>query len=290
MSNINPNSPLYRIRHPLIILRWTLGFPLQVMDGKFFRFRFVTWLEIIRFTILMLILLLEHEFWAILTLISDRSFDDFYDFYESNMNRVSASKIDKWLTWMFRIANMMFSFVLLLLFKWNAKKIENLCQDVAKQYTNISAMLRNQHEETTSSCKGNKLEYATRTLIYGQILNFISSILWGLWMYYYLLYNAGDAVFVEFKSFIRATYPILVTIEMLFMGFGPIASSTELVVGHIVDSITELFCKWNKVLDSLLCPLCHLCHCDKNTSIRSGAVKQENNGQNKENKSFRKER
>ena len=57
---------------------------------------------------------------------------------------------------------------------------------------------------------------------------------------------------------------------MLFMGFGPISSSAEIVVGQIVDSISILYCHWGKVMLSIA----------KKDQERSSTSNQDNNGQN----------
>ena len=57
---------------------------------------------------------------------------------------------------------------------------------------------------------------------------------------------------------------------MLFMGFGPISCSAELVVGQIVDSISTLYHHWGKVMLTIV---------KKEQACRSSSH-QENNGKN----------
>ena len=270
MNDINKNSPLFAIRRPLILLRWILGFPLQATDATFSRFRFVTWMEYARFTVLILILLSDYQFWAIMFMIKDGNLDNLLEFYQTNYNKLSVSKIDKVLPLIFT-CNIIFSSILYLLtFKWNAKPISNLCQEISREKTKLCAMLSNHNEGKTSLCFRPKMEYSTKTIMYGQLLNFLSSILWGLWIYLFLIYHLESAIFVNYKHFVQVLYPILIVIQQLFMKFGPINCSAEIVVGQIVDSISDLYCYWSKVI---------LC-IDMNDQEQCIKSNHENNGQN----------
>ena len=66
MNRKNTNSPLYGIRHPLTLLRWTLGFPLQTTDATFSQFHFVSHTECLRFVVFISIMLFEYVFMSIL--------------------------------------------------------------------------------------------------------------------------------------------------------------------------------------------------------------------------------
>ena len=270
MNDINKNSPLFAIRRPLKLLRWILGYPLQATDATFSRFRFVTWMECARFTVLTLILLCDYQFWAIMFIIKDGNLDNLFEFYLTNYNKLSVSKIDKVLPLIFT-SNIIFSSILYLLtFKWNANAISNLCQEISRQKSKLFAMLSNHNEERTTICSCPKMEYPTRTIMYGQLLNVLSSILWGLWIYLFLIYHLESATFVDYKHFVQVMYPILIVIQQLFMKFGPIHCSAEIVVGQIVDSISDLYCYWNKVM---------LC-IDMKDQARRSTSNHENNGQN----------
>ena len=159
MSDINTNSPLYAIRRPLIFLRWNLAFPLQAMDAKFSQFRFVTWMECIRFTVLILILLSEYQFWAIMFMIKDGNLNNLYAFYQTNYNRLSISKIDKSLPLIFTFNVILSSIVYILTYKLNAKKISTLCQEISDQKSKLKAMLSNHNDEKTYNCFCLKIEY-----------------------------------------------------------------------------------------------------------------------------------
>ena len=54
------------------------------------------------------------------------------------------------------------------------------------------------------------------------------------------------------------------------MKFGPINCSAEIVVGQIVDSISDLYCYWSKVM---------LC-IDRKDQARRSTSNHENDGQN----------
>ena len=149
MNDINTNSPLYVIRRPLIFLRWNLAFPLQATDGTFSRFHFVTWMECTRFTVLILILLSEYQFLAIMFIIKDGNLDNLYAFYKTNYNRLSISKIDKSLPLIFTFNVILSSIAYILTYKLNAKKISTLCQEISDQKSKLKALLPNRNDEKT---------------------------------------------------------------------------------------------------------------------------------------------
>ena len=244
MNRMNTNSPLYGIRQPLTLLRWTLGFPLQTEDPTFSQFHFVSHTECLRFAVFISIMLFEYVFMSMTFLINEGDLDKFHEFYASNFNQMSESKIDKLLPAIFRLSSIVFSLIYLLVFKYNANAISNLSQDVNKQRTHLLAMLIIQKVERKRFYCRYELEYATKTILYGQFLNILASIIWGLWLHYFLIYHDEQPSFADYKYTIQIVYPIIIIIEMLLIGFGPMACSAEIVIGQIVDSITDLYCQW----------------------------------------------
>ena len=244
----NSYSPLNEIRQPLKILRWTLGFPLQALDATFSRFRFVPWMEFFRFSTLILISLVEYLFWAILFLIDDGNINNLIDFYADGYNKVSASKIEQSSFVILRISTIIFAFVYIFHFKWNANTISDLCKEVNRLKENLSKMLIEKHEERKHRCYHIKFEYSTKTILYGQILNVLSSLLYGVWILIFLQNNENEAWFPHRKTFVQIVYPIVATIAMMCINLGPMTCSAELVVGQIVDSITQLYCQWEEAL------------------------------------------
>ena len=132
MDAINTNSPLYEIRRPLQILRLTGGFPLQALDPSFSKFQFLPLLEFIRFSVLIVIYLMEHIYTSIMMVINDGDFDNYFSFYEESYNKFSTSKIDKLSILFIRIIVMLFSVVFLFIFRCNAISISKLCNDASK--------------------------------------------------------------------------------------------------------------------------------------------------------------
>ena len=152
MNDINKNSPLFAIRRPLMLLRWILGFPLQATDATFSRFRFVTWMECTRFAVLILILLSEYQFWAIMFIIKEGNLDNLFAFYQTGYNKLSVSKIDKVIPLIFT-SNIIFSSIIyLIIFKCNANAISSLCQEMSQQKSKLCAILSSHNEEKTSPC------------------------------------------------------------------------------------------------------------------------------------------
>ena len=85
MSSSNTNSPLYKIRRPLEFLRWIGGFPIQPLDPSFSQFRFIPWLECIRFSIVILMFVLEHLYFILVVIIYEGNLNNYFSFDEHRL-------------------------------------------------------------------------------------------------------------------------------------------------------------------------------------------------------------
>ena len=103
MDSNKQYSPLYKIRKPLFCLRWTLGFPLQTIDNSYAHFRFVTWIECIRFSLLFSIYITEFVFWGILILVNDGNLSNYFDSVQQMYEDFSPSKMDQILAVIFML-------------------------------------------------------------------------------------------------------------------------------------------------------------------------------------------
>ena len=132
MSSSNKNSPLYKIRRHLQFLRWIGGFPIHPLDPSFSQFRFIPWLECIRFSIVILMFVLEHIYWLLMVTISEGNLNNYFSFYETNYNKFSASKVDQFTTIFVYITTILSAIVFLIVFKSNSTSISEFCKDAKK--------------------------------------------------------------------------------------------------------------------------------------------------------------
>ena len=167
-------SPFYKIRRTLMLLRWTLGFPLRAKDNSYTEFRFVLWLECLRFLLLCLMSVLPVVFWLLVLLIVDGNLEHFKNLMKESNENYSTSKIDHVLTQqVWPISSGAISLSYLFLFKNNTHCINSFCNEVKVIKSKMAAMLINMGEERKQThCI--TIEKSEKLIIYGQILNLIT--------------------------------------------------------------------------------------------------------------------
>ena len=177
-----------------------------------------------------------------LILIYDRSLHNLFRIKQECWNNFSTSKIDHIALIIVFVIGVVSSFVYLFAFKSNIESINQLCEDINDLGTTFSKEPNKWNQNI--SFKGSRMENSTKNMIYGQILCFITSILFGLWAYLILQAIAYDGVFVRYGIHFPLIFPIVYTIETYFKLFGPMTCSAELFCGQMIDSITDLFEDW----------------------------------------------
>ena len=248
MSAIETHSPLYKVRRLLRLLRCAFGFPIQATNKSYTTFRFLPWLEYSRFVMLPSIVLLEYVCMVILLLIYDGNLNNIIKIKQACYNNFSTSKVDHIALNLVIIICLLSSLLYLFVFQYNSHLINQLCEGIYDLKINLSA--------TSNKKNGGRnptrfvVENATKTVIYGQMLCFISSILFGLWAYYIIQSIAYDGVLALYGIFFPLIFPFIYTVETYFRLFGPMACSVELLCGQIIDSLTDLFDDW---IDTLKC-------------------------------------
>lgn len=248
MTSTNTNSPLYEIKRILKILRWIGGFPIKPLDSSFSQFIFIPWLEYIRFCFLILVFVMEYIYLMIKVLIYGGNLYNVYTFYETNYNKFSASKIDQFSTIFFNhITTISFSAVFIFVFKSNASSIGELCTDTKELRSMLKPMLIKNSKEKRSASHCFQMKKYAKGIVYGQCLNIVSSILWGIWAAIFLQTHYERTA--KYGNDIKISYPIILTFQNTFILFGPMACTAEVVVGQIVESITDLFCRWEDILE-----------------------------------------
>ena len=246
MDAINTNTPFYEIRWPLQILRLTGGFPLQALNPSFSKFRFLPLLEFIRFSVLIVVYLMEYIYTSIMMVINDGDFHNYFSIYEESYNKFSTSKIDIFSILFLRIIAMLFSVVFLFLFKCNDISISKLCNDASKLKSKLALLVISSKDNRKSCRHCHELEKSTKTIVYGQFLNLASSMFWGIWAALFLQVNAER--FLDLSKSTQIIYSLIFVLQAIFILFGPMACSAELIVEQIIDNNTKLFSLWEDIL------------------------------------------
>ena len=247
MSSTNSNSPLYKIRTTLKILRWAGGFPLQTLDPSFSQFAFIPWKEYARFAILIVMLVSEYIYWALIVLIYDGNIDNLFSFYEESYDKFSSSKVDQFSTLFIYITAISFNVMLLFVFKCNAFTMSQSFKDAKKLKSSLSSLIIKNEEKRKPVMVCHKMEKCTKTILYGQSLNIAASIVWGIWAALFIQIHYGSRMDVYGNS-IGVTYPFFHAFQASIILFGPLVCSAELVARQIVDNLTDLFSLWEEIL------------------------------------------
>ena len=238
------HSPLYKTRHSLKVFRWTCGFPLQAKDSSYTSFRFVTWLETIRFIIAILFLRLTYLYVFSWNLIYDGGFSTFVRFYEDAFNTFSASKVDQIITvvWHSLVNFNMIAYIVI--FKYNAKSISVYCKEISSVKSKIYSYLVEKTEQN-SCCE---IQAPEKTIIYQQIINVVASCLAGTWVYLFFFGTMSQEVITNYGNNFAGVYALLMGIETFFFAFGPISCAVELIICQLINSLSDVFDDWMKLL------------------------------------------
>ena len=189
---------------------------------------------------------LQYLYLIIIVLIFDGNLDNFFAFYEEGYNSYSSSLIDQLSVVFMSISFYLSSLAFLFVFKCNAKSISDLCKDVQKLKYELAFKSIKLKEEQKPLKYFYVMEKSTRTMVYGQFFNLVASISWAIWTVCF--YESNDEKFLHYGDSLRIVYPILVVMLTSLCLFGPMTCSAELVVGQIINSITDLFSQWNSIL------------------------------------------
>ena len=147
MTDMNVYSPFYEIRRTLVLLRWTFGFPLQAKDGSYTEFKFVLWLECLRYFVVCLIPAMTWVYWAFVLLIVDGNLENFITLHMEWFDVISPNKIDQALMLLLVVNGVIMSFSYFLLFKLNTQTINNFCTEVTITKSKMTAISINKEEE-----------------------------------------------------------------------------------------------------------------------------------------------
>ena len=241
--------PFYRIRRTLLFLRWILGFPLQAKDDAYSEFRFITWLECVRF--LIMVVCLQFCILGIvifLTLFYDTNLEDMQKFLKENMDQFSTNSLDNYLAYLWPIIVQVSWLTHLMEFKFNVESINEFCSNVGTTKSKMNAMMvKNNEKRNKHSCI--KVERAEKMLIYGIILSISAAIMMGAWLGIH--YNTFIKKLLQTQSsVIIIVLSCLFAVQSLFLLYGPISMSAELVICQYINSLTDLFETWKQIIES----------------------------------------
>ena len=249
MSDFKEFSPFYKTRQTLLLLRWTFGFPLQAKDGSYLEFRFVTWLECIRFLIMVIFLnFCNLGMLLVLILFTDMNLKEIQEFLKLNMDIYSTNLLDNSLAYLWPMIVLMVWLGYFIMFRCNLDYINEFSSNVTAIKSKMSAMLV-KTEKRLKKNKRMKLEAPEKLLIYGIILSTSTSILIGTWL--------GTHYEMFIKSYLHTqsnvpivTFSILFAIQTLFLNYGPMSCASEIVICRYINSLTELFETFRQILDN----------------------------------------
>ena len=249
MKSTEVFSPFYNIRRSLKLLRWTFGFPLQGKDDSFTEFRFVVWLEGLRFLVLSILLAVVYVYWTFVLLIVDGNLHKFINLATMYTDNYSRSKLDNVMVLLYPIYSLGMSFCYLLFFKWNTQSINSFCKKVTIIRSKLVDTLIKGRNKAKQTCRKG-LEKSEKLIISGQIFNLISMLWVGLWFYNLFRKLPKDNIVYHYGSNYELFYPLLAAINSGFLFFGPMSCAAELLICQMINSLSDLFKDWTKILQN----------------------------------------
>ena len=247
MKDTKEYSPFYKIRRTLVLLRWTFGFPLQSIDDSYTEFRFVLWLECLRFSVVYLMIMLSFVYWLFVVLIVDGNLENFITLFKELQDTYSKNKIDHYLVLLLYVNAVIMSFSYILYFKYNTQSINIFCNEVVIIKSKMAAILINKGKEGQQThCM--IIQNSEKLIIYGQIFNAITSFLHGLWNYNICITLPKDHLVYQYGSNYQLFIPPMFAITKFFIWYGPISCAVELLICQVINSLSDLFNDWKTML------------------------------------------
>ena len=284
MGDIKTYSPFFKVKKTLKFLRAILGFPLKPTDESLTEFSFITWLEIFRYSILNIFPVILHGYVFVVMMLSlDGDFGKrwkiYAEYYKGVYNHYSTSKIDIVVVAIWTLVIFIGMTIKIIFFHRNVGKINDFCNEFCMAKSRIDCLPK-EHLSKQPDGWSDKIECSQLLLILGQCLNYIATVLFGIWFYVVTMHISEEKIR---DHHIREKYPLLdgmyafwyVTIYMLqvsFTLFGPLACGVELMICQIINEVAGLFDDWQKILRFTLrmCPY----EVDDNNGIDEKAPKK----------------
>ena len=248
MTDPREYSPFYKIRRTLVVLRWMLGFPLQKKNEYYTEFKFMSWLEWLRFTVMFLLPFSSLFFVLIVILIVDGNFDNLKSELYKSQELYTTSKTDSiaFFIWSLVVVPGTW-FVYVLLFKRNILSINQFCNEVIKIKSTMNAMVVKNDEKRKQprkfTCRLGEVETSEKLLIYGQLLSILASCFTGGWGYI-------NSPVLRFGYHIVVAYAFFLVISMHFIAFGSISAAAEVIICQVIICLIDLFQEWKEILEN----------------------------------------
>ena len=242
-------SPFYDVRRTIIVLRWALGFPLQAVDESYTEFKFVRWLEFLRFLVLSLLTLAYFVFWLLVLLIYDGNIESFEDVIKEACGKYSTSKIDIVFIISRPPSALAVSLFYILTFKYNITYLNIFCKRAKSVRSTIVENLNSKKEDKPNYCVS--LKRSQKMIIYGQILNLTSCVLLGIFNYNIGIGVSHHSIYKKYRFNYEIILPLLIVLQSLFVIYGPIPCTVELLICEMIDGVSDIFKDWTELLNGI---------------------------------------
>ena len=133
------------------------------------------------------------------------------------------------------------------IFKYNAEHINIFSIEAAKIRHAINGFANSVQNIENKKCS-TTLTNSKYILIYGQVMNVAMSCVFGIWYYNVFLKSYGYIIFNQFGLEVQILLLITFTLQMFFIGFGPVECTVELLICQAIGTLSDLFQDWEKLL------------------------------------------
>ena len=236
------NSPLFRIKRILLILRWLLGFPLKAENEEFNEFTFRPCLEYSRHALFLIIFLAPQFYIQYLF----ASFEGNANFFEATQNYITEALgfsildivIVMWLPCICSLSTTFYMFS----FKNKSKEISQICLKM----TNIKDILEEYLASFSLQTIKSKVKISLTLFIIAILFSSVT-----VTFYCISNYQLINQILVRFfpLSWIQIW---LMTISMAISAFcwvyPMISISADMVTCHIMEEMGDIYLTWNNVL------------------------------------------
>jgi len=132
-------------------------------------------------------------------------------------------------------------------FKKCSKPINNFCEEFCIAKSKMAILSSKNFRDGHQKCK-KKVTNSEKLLMYGQILNVITTTLFTIW--YNIVMNETKHGHNVYKTWIGyEIFSMLVYFVQIFIIlFGPMSCTAELLICEIIEGLSEMFEDWQRVL------------------------------------------
>ena len=254
MGDIKTFSPFFKVKKTLKFLRAILGFPLKPANDSLTEFSFITWLEILRYSILYIFPVILHGYvFVVMMLCVDgdlaKRWETYKEYYKGIYSHYSTSKLDIVLVIAWTLVIFIGMTIKIIFFHRNVGKINEFCNDFCLAKSRVDCLPK---EDLSKQLDGwsDKIEYSQLLLILGQCFSYIATVLFGIWFYVVTQHiseeNEMDIPLLD--GMYAFWYATLYMLQVSFTLFGPLPCGVELMICQVINEVASLFDDWQKIL------------------------------------------